>query len=269
MKRKILSLILISLFFDSILFAQNLDLKTYSDYTQDFSGAACAIYLGNSNDVDKDKLETGLSLLSDTLSEVKKLTKKNSWLLKKAMNEWDYQEGEVYFAVLLDNKFSDNGIIAYVQVNKNNQYTWRAWTISNDDASILEDVFSTQAATQATAIPSFEEYASGQREILDWYTTLGIIQTTTCDDPPAAVRVEVAIAYKKGDTATLTEINSRTVEIKSFLRRYFNGKTAAELKNAENEEMLENEIKEGINSKILSNSRIRDIVFMQKDVIEQ
>ena len=32
---------------------------------------------------------------------------------------------------------------------------------------------------------------------------------------------------------------------------------------------LENEIKNGINDKILSSSRIRDVVFQQKDVIEQ
>ena len=33
--------------------------------------------------------------------------------------------------------------------------------------------------TQVTAIPTSEEYVSGQREIYDWYTSLGIIQTTT------------------------------------------------------------------------------------------
>ena len=120
-----------------------------------------------------------------------------------------------------------------------------------------------------TAIPSSEEYVSGQREIFDWYTSLGIIQTSTCDDPPATVRVDVALAYKKDDKATSTEITQRTVELKAFLRRYFSGKTAAELRNTNNEDALENEIKNGINDKILSSSRIRDVVFQQKDVIEQ
>ena len=123
--------------------------------------------------------------------------------------------------------------------------------------------------TQVTAIPTSEEYVSGQREIYDWYTSLGIIQTTTCDEPPATVRVDVALAYKKDDKATSTEITQRTVELKAFLRRYFSGKTAAELRNTNNEDALENEIKNGINDKILSSSRIRDVVFQQKDVIEQ
>ena len=124
-------------------------------------------------------------------------------------------------------------------------------------------------STAVTAIPASEEYVSGQREIFDWYTSLGVIQTVTCDDPPATVRVDLALAYKKDDKATSTEITQRTVELKSYLRRYFTGKTADEMKNPNNEDALENEIKNGINDKILSSSRIRDVKFLQKDVIEQ
>ncbi len=123
-------------------------------------------------------------------------------------------------------------------------------------------------STAVTAIPSSEEYVSGQREIYDWYTSLGIIQTTTADDPPATVRVDVALAYKKDDKAASAEISARLVELKAFLRRYFSSKTAAELRNPNNEDALENEIKNGINDKILSSSRIRDVVFQQKDVIQ-
>ena len=123
-------------------------------------------------------------------------------------------------------------------------------------------------STAVTAIPSSEEYVSGQREIYDWYTSLGIIQTTTADDPPATVRVDVALAYKKDDKAASAELSARLVELKAFLRRYFSSKTAAELRNPNNEDALENEIKNGINDKILSSSRIRDVVFQQKDVIQ-
>ena len=123
--------------------------------------------------------------------------------------------------------------------------------------------------TSVTAIPTSDEYVSGQREIYDWYTSIGTIQTTTCDDIPATIRVDVALGYKKDDKATSTEITLRTVELKDFLRRYFSGKTAAELRNTNNEDNLKNELKNGINDKILSSSRIRDVVFLQKDVIEQ
>ena len=124
-------------------------------------------------------------------------------------------------------------------------------------------------STAVTAIPTSDEYVSGQREIYDWYTSIGTIQTTTCDDIPATVRVDVALGYKKDDKATSTEITQRTVELKDFLRRYFSGKTASELRNTNTEDNLKNELKNGINDKILSSSRIRDVVFLQKDVIEQ
>src|SRR5574344_287863 len=123
--------------------------------------------------------------------------------------------------------------------------------------------------TQAASIPTSEEEVSGQREIFDWYTSLGTIQTTTSDDNPATVRVDVVLGYKKDDKATSTEITQRTVELKDFLRRYFSSKKAQELKNTSNEDSLTNEIKNGINDQILSSSRIRDVKFLQKDVIEQ
>lgn len=127
----------------------------------------------------------------------------------------------------------------------------------------------TKNSTVAIAIPTSEEYVSGQREIYDWYTSLGLIQTTTCDNPPATVRVDVALAYKKDDKLASTEITQRTDEIKSYLKRYFNEKTAKELRNANNEDRLENEIKDGLNDTVLSSSRIRDVVFCQKDIIEK
>ena len=115
---------------------------------------------------------------------------------------------------------------------------------------------------------SAEEY-QGQRELYDWYKSIGVIQTTTCDENAATVRVNVFLGYKKDDKATSTEITARSVELKDFLRRYFRGKTAAELKNSNNEEKLKMEIRNGINDKVLSSSKIRDISFDQLDVIEQ
>ena len=117
--------------------------------------------------------------------------------------------------------------------------------------------------------PNVSEEYQGQRELYDWYKSIGVIQTTTCDENAATVRVNVYLGYKKDDKATSTEITSRSVELKDFLRRYFRGKTAAELKNSNNEEKLKMEIRNGINDKVLSSSKIRDISFDQLDVIEQ
>ena len=116
-------------------------------------------------------------------------------------------------------------------------------------------------------LPISDEYTV-QREILDWYTSLGAIRTKTSDEIPASVIVDVALGYKKDDKATSTEIMQRTIELKDFLRRYFTEKTILELK-PQNEQKLKIELRNSINDEILSNSKIKDISFLQLDVIEQ
>lgn len=133
---------------------------------------------------------------------------------------------------------------------------------------VVLKITSKNSASQNPILIS-EDYVSGQREIYDWYTSIPVIQTTTCDDIPATIRVNVVLGYKKDDKATSTEITQRNVELQDFLRRYFSGKTAQELRNTNNEDNITNEIKNGINDKILSSSRIRDVKLLQKDVIEQ
>ncbi len=119
----------------------------------------------------------------------------------------------------------------------------------------------------ASAFPISEEY-NGQREIYDWYTSLGSIRTKTSDDNPATVTVDVVLGYKKDDKAVATEITSRNIELIDFLRRYFTQKTVAELK-PDKEENLRNEIMRAINENILTSTKIRDVRFKQLDVIEQ
>lgn len=121
---------------------------------------------------------------------------------------------------------------------------------------------------QQTAIPASEEYVSGQREVFDWYTSLGILQTKTVDEDPATVRVDIALAYKKGDQIAKEEIENNRVVVNAFLRRFFNSKTAAELRNPNNEDSLTEEILQGLNEKVFTNARIRDVVFQQKDIID-
>ena len=121
--------------------------------------------------------------------------------------------------------------------------------------------------TGTPSIPISDEYVT-QREILDWYTSLGAIRTKTSDDISASVVVDIALGYKKDDKATSTEITQRNIELKDFLRRYFTEKTIAELK-PQNEQKLKIELRNAINDEILSTSKIRDISFLQLDVLEQ
>lgn len=121
--------------------------------------------------------------------------------------------------------------------------------------------------TANAQLPVSDEYTV-QREILDWYSSLGAIRTKTSDEIPASVVVDIALGYKKDDKATSTEITQRNIELKDFLRRYFTEKTIAELR-PQNEQKLKIELRNAINDEILSTSKIKDISFLQLDVIEQ
>lgn len=267
--KKILSILSLILFLSFSTFAQNTNLKYYSDYTKDFSGYAVAVYQGTLKDLgitEKEFFDRISETIDDTIPPVQKLTKKNNWLFRQALNEYDYEKDEIYIVACAESLYSSEALIFLVLIKGKNDFTWQAYNLKEDDIGTLENLF--ESKTEVTPIPSSEEYVSGQREIYDWYTSLGIIQTTTCDDPPATVRVDIALAYRKGDAETSSEITKRNVEIKAFLRRYFNGKTAAELRNTNIEDSLENEIKNGLNDKVLSSGRLRDVVFQQKDIIE-
>ena len=121
--------------------------------------------------------------------------------------------------------------------------------------------------TATVAVPVSPEYTS-KRELLSWYNSIGSIKTKTCDEIPASVIVEVVLGYKIDDKTTATEITQRQIEIKDFLRRYFTGKTAEELR-PNNEAKLQMEIRNTINDDILSTSRIKDVKFLTLDVLEQ
>ena len=125
-----------------------------------------------------------------------------------------------------------------------------------------------KTSSSATVYQSGMEEHQANKEVFDWYKSIGVIQTTTCDDNPATVRVDVYLGYKQDDKACSTEITQRSVELKDFLRQYFRSKTAAELKNANNEDKLKMEIRNGINDKVLSSSKIRSISFNQLDVVD-
>ncbi len=121
--------------------------------------------------------------------------------------------------------------------------------------------------SNSVPVPVSEEYTV-KRESYDWYTSLDQIRTSTNDVVPASVSVTIALGYKKEDKVASTEITERRIEIIDFLRRFFSEQSVEDLK-PQNEEVLRQQIRDQINDDILSNSRIRDVRFTGKDVIQQ
>ena len=111
---------------------------------------------------------------------------------------------------------------------------------------------------------SLEGYRDS-REIFQYYSEIGVIKTFTNDAVPATVIVNVELGYLQNDNTTLQELTARLVELKDFLRFYFQNKTVAELKQ---EEKIKIEIRNEINDNILSKSKIKGVAFTQYDIIE-
>ena len=113
--------------------------------------------------------------------------------------------------------------------------------------------------------PIAEEYRDS-REMLQYYSAIGSVKAFTRDVVPATIIVNVELGYPQNDKTTSQELTGRLVELKDFLRGYFQSKTIAELKQ---EEKIKIEIRNQINDNILSKSKVKAVAFTQYDIIEQ
>ena len=121
--------------------------------------------------------------------------------------------------------------------------------------------------TRQTQVPISEEYKEYAEE-LDWYQSLGEIQTRTSDASHASVLVYIFLGYKKEDKVASAEITAQKIPIRDFLRNYFADKSVEEL-SPKNEERLKIEIRNEINDRILNKSKIRKISFDKLQVVVQ
>ena len=121
--------------------------------------------------------------------------------------------------------------------------------------------------TRQTQVPISEEYKEYAEE-LDWYQSLGEIQTRTSDASYASVLVNIFLGYKKEDKVASAEITAQKIPIRDFLRNYFADKSVEDL-SPKNEERLKIEIRNEINDRILNKSKIRKISFDKLQVVVQ
>ncbi|MDR0301479.1 MAG: flagellar basal body-associated FliL family protein [Treponema sp.] len=108
----------------------------------------------------------------------------------------------------------------------------------------------------------------GKRPEYSYYDQIGSMNVKTKDTPISSmVSVEMIIGYDLNNQNSFMELNSRRFELRDFVRRYFTGKTAAELA-PEREEELKAEIREQLNTRFLDTARARIILFNKLDVTE-
>ena len=130
---------------------------------------------------------------------------------------------------------------------------------------ITYNLLSKGGKTQTT-IPVTESYL-GTKPQYQMFTLLGAVTSKTRDPVPWTVRADMIIGYDMNDVAASSELTQRQYELRDFLRRYFMGKSAAELR-PENEEQVKREIRELLNTQILDKARVRIILFNTLDILE-
>lgn len=109
------------------LFAQELKLKYYSDFSSGYSGVAIATYIEKSEVQEfKNKIASDPNTRS-----IDKLTKNNSWLAWKALGEWDYKPGETYLIMCAENQWSKNAVVLLVTIsNDGKSFDYWGWVVS-------------------------------------------------------------------------------------------------------------------------------------------
>ncbi|MDR3333804.1 MAG: flagellar basal body protein FliL [Treponema sp.] len=117
-----------------------------------------------------------------------------------------------------------------------------------------------------TLVPENSPYL-GTKPQYSMFTAIGSIRTRTQDPTPYAVVVDMIIGYDLNDNAAATELTGRLYELRDFVRSYFNGKLAVDLR-PENEAQLKQDIIEYLNTRLLNTAKARIILFNQLDVME-
>ncbi|MDR1576146.1 MAG: flagellar basal body-associated FliL family protein [Treponema sp.] len=109
----------------------------------------------------------------------------------------------------------------------------------------------------------------GKRPIYAYYTNIGSITVNTRDTTGArySVTVVMNIGYDPEDQVTSSELSSRQVELRDFVRTYFQGKYAADL-GPEKDAQIRREIQTILNDRFLDTAKVRSIMFDKFDVME-
>jgi len=101
---------------------------------------------------------------------------------------------------------------------------------------------------------------------LQWFTEIGTV-TTQMRGMTHTVLVDMNLGFDQGDQVTSSELFRRQHELRDFTRRYFASRHPDELA-PENEARLRREIIDTLNTRYLSNGRVRHVTFDRLDVME-
>ncbi|MFP4490483.1 MAG: flagellar basal body-associated FliL family protein [Spirochaetaceae bacterium] len=119
---------------------------------------------------------------------------------------------------------------------------------------------------QAEAYPGASPDYSNVTPVLSWYD-LQEIRGRTDDETPHTVIIDAKIGYEKDNTRVQTELIARKEQIIDMMRRFFASYKSSELE-PRHEEEIKAKLKENINGLMGMKGAVKDIAFLQFNVIE-
>ena len=130
MRKTIITFVLLLFSTISYSFSQDFNPKYYSDYSLGFDGASVAVFVGKIDEEETNtKVEDMKNKILSISTPINKLTKKNKWLLEKAMNEWEYEKDEYYVVMCADSLYAKDCIILFVKIIGKNSIDWEGYYV--------------------------------------------------------------------------------------------------------------------------------------------
>ena len=61
--------------------------------------------------------------------------------MEKALNEWDYEEGEIYVVVITSSLYADDGIVIFVAIDEKKNFKYCAYQLNVDELDSFGTIF--------------------------------------------------------------------------------------------------------------------------------
>lgn len=128
MKKRLIIFLLFFIILSVKASSQSIDFQKYYDNKTGFSGVASSTFLGVYEEEEFNKeFNNYIKNMNKHFKPVLQFTKKDRWLIDKALSEWMYDENERYVVVISDNMNSENFIFAFVECDQLHYLVSNAW----------------------------------------------------------------------------------------------------------------------------------------------
>ena len=119
-------------------YAQDFNLRHYSDHRNGFRGVASAIFINNFGEIDLSELDERMLKFWDEIGipgrSVDRITRNNYWLARQALNEWDIKDGDLFLIICAESRVSEEALLMIALIeNRGENFRWWGRIVSMRD----------------------------------------------------------------------------------------------------------------------------------------